>query len=117
MRKYITKDGHKVRSRAEVIVDNLLCDLEIQHQYEPTISLEGVQIRTDWFLPTSNIYIEYWGMEENAEYAEKQREKLKLYTEHRLACLSLNDADLQDYWELKQLIVAFITRYSVKRNR
>ncbi|MFX1536990.1 MAG: hypothetical protein ACFFDI_22465 [Promethearchaeota archaeon] len=114
MPKYITKDGHEVRSRAEVIVDNLLNDLQIQHQYEPIISLSGVELRPDWFLPSQNLYIEYWGLEEDINYAKNQREKLKLYTEHRLACLSLNDTDLQDCRELEHRILAFINRYSEK---
>ena len=49
--KYTTNDGHKVRSRAEVIIDNLLYDQQIPHQYEINLQLGGTDLRPDWFLP------------------------------------------------------------------
>lgn len=108
MNMYTTNDGHKVRSRAEVIVDNLLFRLKIKHEYEKKITINKKNLVPDWYLPDTDQYIEFWGMENQKNYSDRQREKLKLYTEMGLTCLSLNDDDLKDSGELSERIANFI---------
>ena len=109
---YTTNDGHKVRSRAEVIVDNILYDQQIPHQYEIKLQLGDTELRPDWFLPKQNAIIEFWGMEDKENYTQRQIYKLKLYAEHSITCLSLNDADLVNSKTLRQKIIEFVTKYS-----
>lgn len=99
-KRYTTNDGHRVRSRAEVIIDNLLHDLGISHEYEKPLTLAGTRLWPDWFLPSQNAIIEFWGLEDQPAYVQKQVAKLKLYAEHNLPCLSLNDEDLSDSQQL-----------------
>ena len=108
---YTTKDGHNVRSRAEVIIDNLLDDLKIDHDYEVEFTINKVKVKPDWFLSKNEVIIEFWGMEDNRQYAKRQLDKLKLYAEHNIICLSLNDADLADHSALEQKIQNFTKKH------
>lgn len=112
MKQYTTKDGHRVRSRAEVIIDNLLFELGITHDYEKSMTIMGTTLRPDWFLPDSNAIIEFWGMEDHQEYVQKQVTKLKLYAEHNLPCLSLNDDDLEDSRRLEEKLSNFAKKHA-----
>ena len=66
-KKYIPKiatsfkclDGHVVKSKGELIIDNHLHRLGIEHEYENTIRVRGHPIKYDWFLPKYKIHIEY----------------------------------------------------------
>ena len=68
-----TKDGHMVRSRAEVIIDNALYDYKLAHAYERKLQIEE-DLYSDFFIPTENVYIEFWGMEDDPKYAERKKE-------------------------------------------
>ncbi len=74
---FTTDDGHRVRSRAEVMIDNWLYNHQIVHAYEPLIILEGKKLHPDFYLPGYNIYIEFWGLEtENYQRSRQKRKKL-----------------------------------------
>lgn len=110
--RYRTKDKHNVLSRAEIIIDNLLYDLGIKHEYEFRLEFSGVILKPDWFLPDYNIIIEFWGMEDKENYLKNENKKLKIYAENRIACLSLNSDDLVDYRKLQQRIINFVISYA-----
>ncbi|MHA2244111.1 MAG: hypothetical protein ACXADY_04025 [Candidatus Hodarchaeales archaeon] len=110
-RRYRTKDGDIVKSRAEVIVDDALVDLKITHEYEKEIRLGDKIYKPDWYLPDYDLFIEYWGMEDNRSYQVYQREKQKTYGEYNIPYLSLADKDLEDRFALEERILAFINRY------
>jgi hypothetical protein len=76
--KHRTKDGHYVRSRAEVIIDNTLYEYEIVHSYEKKLPVEE-EVYTDFYLPKGKVYIEYWGMESDPKYQERKQKKLEIY--------------------------------------
>ncbi|MHA1269106.1 MAG: helicase IV [Candidatus Helarchaeota archaeon] len=96
-RFYKCIDGHTVRSRAELIIDNLLMKLGIEHIYEKPI-IKGRNEKYDWFLPKLNIYIEYWGLN-NKEYLKKKDEKIKMYKKNKLKLISIEDIDLANIYE------------------
>ena len=54
-------DGHVVRSKGELIIDNYLHKLGLAHKYENTIKINGEKVKYDWYLMDHDIYIEYWG--------------------------------------------------------
>ncbi len=54
-------DGHIVRSKGELIIDNHLHHLGIEHEYENTTKIWDKSIKYDWHLLKYEIYIEYWG--------------------------------------------------------
>ena len=50
-------DGHIVKSKGELIIDNHLHRLGIVHEYETTVKVHGNKIKTDWYLPEYRVYI------------------------------------------------------------
>ncbi len=100
-----TKDGHMVRSRAEVIIDNALYDYKLAHAYERKLPIEE-DLYSDFFIPTENVYIEFWGMEDDPKYAERKKVKLEIYKKYDFKLIELNDTDisnLDDYLPKKLL--------------
>jgi hypothetical protein len=88
-----TKDGHYVRSRGELIIDNALYDYGLPHAYEKKLPVEE-EIYTDFYLPNGKVYIEYWGLEDIPAYSERKKEKIKLYKKYNLNLLELSDKDI-----------------------
>lgn len=90
-----TKDGHMVRSRAEVIIDNALYDYKLAHAYERKLPIEE-EIYSDFFIPSENVYIEFWGMEDDPKYAERKRKKIEIYKKYDFKLIELNDGDISN---------------------
>ena len=100
-----TKDGHMVRSRAEVIIDNALYDYKLAHAYERKLPIEE-ELYSDFFIPTENVYIEFWGMENDPKYAERKKVKIAIYQKYDFKLIELTDDDitnLDDYLPKKLL--------------
>ena len=100
-----SKDGHMVRSRAEVIIDNALYDYKLAHAYERKLPVEE-DLYSDFFIPSENVYIEFWGMEEDQKYAERKKVKIEIYKKYDFKLIELNDKDisnLDDYLPKKLL--------------
>ncbi len=90
-----TKDGHMVRSRAEVIIDNALYDYKLAHAYERKLPIEE-DLYSDFFIPTENVYIEFWGMEDDPKYAERKKAKIEIYKKYDFKLIELNDNDISN---------------------
>lgn len=95
--QYICLDGHTVKSRGELIIDNHLFRLNIKHKYEDGITVNGQYMKYDWYLPEYDIYIEYWGYY-GKQYKARKREKLKLYKKGHLELISIEDHMLHDIY-------------------
>lgn len=93
--KHRTKDGHFVRSKAEVIIDNTLYEYELVHAYEKKLPIEE-EVYTDFYLPKGKVYIEYWGLENDPRYLERKKKKLEIYHKYDLKLIELNDEDIQN---------------------
>ncbi len=90
-----TRDGHLVRSRAEVIIDNALYDYKLAHAYERKVPIEE-DVYSDFFIPTENVYIEYWGLENDQKYAQRKKQKLDLYKKYDFKLIELTDKDISN---------------------
>lgn len=97
-------DGHYVRSRGEAMIDNWLYRNGIVHAYERKLPIEE-DVYSDFFIPNGNVYIEYWGMEQN-QYLIRKEEKLKIYEKYQYNLIQIdNDSiNLIDDILPKQLI-------------
>jgi len=89
----ITKDGHKVNSNAEKIIDNKLSFFGIKHIREKRIL--NTNLKCDWYIPKLDLYIEYWGLVGKEFYEYKKEKKLKLYNRNGLNLLSIYPNDLR----------------------
>jgi hypothetical protein len=88
-----TKDGHYVRSRAEVIIDDTLYDYGLVHAYEKKVPIEE-ELYTDFYLPNGKVYIEFWGLENDPKYLEREKVKKKIYDKYDLKLIELTDSDI-----------------------
>ncbi len=93
------KDGHYVRSRAEKIIDDWLYDNDYLHVYEKQVySLEGEEEQIfipDFYLKKEDLYIEFWGLENNQNYLRKKEEKIDFYKANEITFISLEDAHVE----------------------
>jgi hypothetical protein len=90
-----TSDGHYVRSRAELLIDNFFYTNGIVHAYEKKLNIDEVMY-CDFYLPDKKIYVEYWGMEDNDKYLARKKRKLELYAQNGFTLVELNDADIEN---------------------
>ncbi|MFN0222746.1 glycerol kinase [Paenibacillus sp. KR2-11] len=93
--KHRTADGHYVRSRAEMLIDNWLYMSEIVHAYERKLPIEE-EVYCDFYLPVGKVYIEYWGLENDERYRERKKVKLDIYEKYGFKLIELEDADIQN---------------------
>jgi len=93
--KFRTLDGHYVRSRAEVIIDNLLYQYQIVHAYERKLPIDE-EVLADFYLPAGKVYIEFWGMESDPKYVERMKRKKEIYTKYEVPLIELTDADIEN---------------------
>lgn len=105
-----TEDGHRVRSRGEVIIDNWLYHQGIVHAYERRVPVEE-DLLCDFYIPMGQCYIEYWGLQEEA-YRDRKEEKLRLYKRYSKKLIELFDDDINDIDDaLPAKLLKFIPRY------
>jgi phage antirepressor YoqD-like protein len=90
-----TPDGHYVRSRAEILIDDFLYKNGIVHAYERRVNIDE-DMYCDFYIPTQKLYIEFWGLEENEQYAERKKKKLELYAKYNLKLIEVNNSDIEN---------------------
>lgn len=112
-----TLDGHFVRSKSEMIIDNFLYRNNIVHAYERKLPISE-NVYCDFYIPASKgrpngVYIEYWGIESDPKYLFRKEEKLKIYKKYQFQLIELIDDEMQNIEEiLTQKLINFgITIY------
>ena len=86
-------DGHYVRSRAEMLIDNWLYMSEIVHAFERKLPIEE-DVYCDFYLPVGKVYIEFWGLENDAKYIERKNTKLQIYKKYGFNLIEIDDKDI-----------------------
>ena len=93
------QDGHYVRSRAELLIDNWLYMQGIVHAYERRLPIEE-NCLCDFYLPGGKgVYIEFWGRESDPTYQKRKTAKQAIYAKHGLRLMELGDADVVAVWD------------------
>ncbi|GAC1644765.1 MAG: hypothetical protein NVS4B8_15740 [Herpetosiphon sp.] len=90
-----TTDGHLVRSKAEMLIDNWLYMSGIVHAYERQLPIEE-EVYCDFYIPSGKVYIEYWGLEREPQYAARQKTKRDLYQKYKLHLIELIDEQIRN---------------------
>lgn len=108
-------DGHFVRSRAELVIDNWLYTYGIVHAYERRLNIEE-ECYCDFYIPSGpgrphGVYIEYWGMEDDPKYADRKKKKLELYRKNEIALIELNGKDIDN---LDDILARKLLKYNIK---
>ena len=97
--KYKTRDGHFVRSRGEVMIDNYLYTSRVAHAYELDLILtDSERMSPDFTVltPNGNVYIEFWGLEGQPDYDKNTEKKKRLYEKHDLSLINVRPDDLDN---------------------
>ncbi|ABG57335.1 hypothetical protein [Cytophaga hutchinsonii] len=98
--KHRTIDGHYVRSKAEMLIDNWLYQYGLIHAYERKLPIDE-DVYCDFYIPSGNgrpqaVYIEFWGLENDPKYTARKNKKIEIYKKEGLSLIELTDADLQN---------------------
>jgi hypothetical protein len=86
-------DGHFVRSKAEMLIDNWLYMAEIVHAYERKLPIEEAMY-CDFYIPTGKVYIEFWGFDNDEKYLARKQEKLAIYQKYNFNLIELTDKEV-----------------------
>jgi hypothetical protein len=106
-----TQDGHMVRSRAEVLIDNWLYMQGLVHAYERRLPIEE-ECYCDFYLPGGKgVYIEFWGMESDPKYRDRMAVKQAIYAKHGLRLIELGDAEIE---RLDDVLPRMLLRFGIE---
>jgi len=92
------EDGHYVRSKAEMLIDNWLYKHGIAHAYEKSVFMAtdtNAVVLCDFYIPEGKVYIEFWGLNEDEKYKQRKIIKQRLYKENNLKLLELHEKDVK----------------------
>jgi len=105
-----TNDGHFVRSKAEILIDNWLYNENIVHAYEKKLPVEE-ELYCDFYIPTAKIYIEFWGLENKPQYLKRKEIKQNIYKKYEFNLIELNDEDI---FNLDDILPKLLLQYGLK---
>jgi len=108
--KYRTEDGHYVRSKSELIIDNWLYNKNIVHAYEKKLPTKE-NLLSDFYLPQGKVYIEFWGYENQDKYLKRKKIKQNIYKKYKFNLIELNDKEVENLDDvLPKLLLDFNIR-------
>ena len=103
-----TTDDVAVQSRGEKRIGDWLSCKRIEYVYDERYRIAGdVSIRPDFYLPEFDLYIEYWGMQEQ-DYLARKSEKRFLYQRAGKKLISLDWRDLEN---IEAILEEKLSRY------
>ena len=89
-------DGHSVKSKGEMIIDDWLYNYRIAHAYERKLPIEEDQY-CDFFINRGKgVYIEYWGYEADQKYLSRKEKKRETYKKYSLQLIELTDKEIKN---------------------
>lgn len=105
-----TKDGHFVRSKAEMIIDDWLYSESIAHAYEKRLPVIE-EVYSDFYLPQGKVYIEFWGLENDSKYASRKEQKKEIYKKYNLNLIELTDKEIT---KLDDILPQMLIKYGIQ---
>ncbi len=108
--KHRATDGHFVRSKAEMLIDNWLYMAEIVHAYERKLPIEE-EVYCDFYIPTGKVYIEFWGLENDQKYEDRKKIKKSIYEKYGLKLIELTDNDV---FNLDDILPKMLLKFGVQ---
>ena len=108
--KHRATDGHMVRSKAEMLIDNWLYMAEIVHAYERKLPIEE-EVYCDFYIPTGKIYIEFWGLENEPKYAKRKQIKKDIYKKYGFKLIELTD---EEVYNLDDVLPRMLLKFGVQ---
>ncbi|MBL8915034.1 MAG: hypothetical protein JNM17_30295 [Archangium sp.] len=106
---HVADDGHYVRSKAALRIDNWLYSRGLLHAYERLIPGQD-ELKCDFHLPAGNIFIEFWGLT-GEPFATRKKRKQAFYADHGLRLIELEPQHLKT---LDETLSQALRRFGVK---
>lgn len=109
MPTYRATDGHWVRSKAEMLIDNWLYMSGIVHAYERQLPIEE-DAYCDFYIPDGKVYIEFWGLENHSQYESRKKAKLDIYHQYGFNLIELTENEVRN---LGDCLPKMLLKYNV----
>lgn len=98
-----TLDGHYVRSKSEMLIDNFLYINGIVHAYERKLPIEE-DVYCDFYIPSGKrgpqMYIEFWGLENDQKYLDRKNKKIDIYKKYEFPLIELTEPEMNNLEEV-----------------
>jgi hypothetical protein len=107
---YTCLDGHNVKSKALLMIDNWLYCTGLVHAVGRSLLVDNSFV-CDFYLPQGHIYLEFWGSEQTPVYLKEKMAKKALYKLHALNVIELHEEDLS---VLDTLLPKLLLHYGIK---
>jgi hypothetical protein len=96
--------GYEYKSRGERTIATFLDSVKLKYNYEPGVLVNDNGYKRIWYpdfgLPKYDVFIEYFGMENDPVYDERTRHKLKTFRNNDIDVISVYPSTLRgDYKE------------------
>ncbi|KOO10491.1 glycerol kinase, partial [Vibrio xuii] len=108
--KHRTLDGHYVRSKGELIIDNWLYMNGIVHAYDRQLPIEP-DVLSDFYLPQGKVYLQFWGRD-NGTISDKEREQIRsIYQAHQFELIEVFPEEID---QLDNVLPSKLREYGIK---
>jgi len=77
------------------MIDDWLYISGLVHAYERKLPVEE-DVYSDFYLPQGNVYIEFWGLENEAAYLKRKEVKKSIYAKYGYNLIELTDSDIMN---------------------
>ncbi|WED29836.1 glycerol kinase [Vibrio sp. DW001] len=108
--KHRTSDGHYVRSKGELIIDNWLYMAGLVHAYERKLPIEE-EFTSNFYLPNGKVYIQFWGSDTGPIDAITKQKKRLAYTDHGFNLIEIESDEID---KLDQLLPHALRKLGIK---
>ncbi|WP_394126860.1 glycerol kinase [Vibrio hepatarius] len=108
--KHRTLDGHYVRSKGELIIDNWLYMNGVVHAYDRQLPIEQ-DVLSDFYLPSGKVYLQYWGSD-TGEVSETERQAIRqVYEQQNFALIEVLPEEVA---QLDDVLPARLKAFGIK---
>ncbi|AVF92815.1 glycerol kinase [Vibrio diabolicus] len=108
--KHRTLDGHYVRSKGELLIDNWLYLAGVVHAYERQLPIDQ-DVTSDFYLPGGKVYLQFWGSD-TGEMAEADRETIRtVYEQHHFNLIEVEPSELD---KLDEVLPKRLRQFGIK---
>lgn len=108
--KHRTLDGHYVRSKGELLIDNWLYMAGVVHAYERPLPIT-TEVVSDFYLPSGKVYIQFWGSDKGAIDTKQKETTQKIYKEHGFALIEIYPEDISN---LDSVLPPLLRQFGIK---
>lgn len=108
--KHRTLDGHYVRSKAELIIDNWLYMNGVVHAYDRQLPIES-DVLGDFYLPSGKVYLQYWGNDSGAMSEREQQAIRNVYEAHNFSLIEVFPDEIE---KLDDVLPSKLKQFGIK---